>query len=59
MRKAYTMGKRILAEDASISVLHGSSYSGVRPTVLLAKKYKKPSLITVHEVFGSLWSRWK
>ncbi len=59
MRKAYHLGKQILWENPSIDIIHGSSYSGVRPTVLLAHKFKKRSVVTVHEVFGKLRNRWK
>lgn len=47
------------SRDHGITHIHASTYSGVWPAVLLARRYQLPSVVTVHEVFGLLWYRRK
>ena len=42
-----------LSKDADI--IHTTTYNGAFPAILVSKLRKKPCIITVHEVFGSMW----
>lgn len=45
--------------DEEISLIHTSTYGGAIPASLLAKIFHKRVILTVHEIFGKLWIRYK
>lgn len=58
MRKAIKKWKKILREN-DIDVIHGSTYGWAIPAAVLAKKFNKKVILTVHEIFGKLWFKYK
>lgn len=58
MRKAVRKWKKILKEN-EIDVIHGSTYGWAIPAAILAKKFGKKVILTVHEIFGKLWFKYK
>ena len=59
LRYAFRKGQQLLREDKSIDFIHTSTYGGAIPAALLAKRFGKKVIITVHEIFGKLWYRYK
>ena len=58
MRKAVRKWKKILKEN-EIDIIHGSTYGWAIPAAKLAKKFDKKVILTVHEIFGKLWYKYK
>jgi D-inositol-3-phosphate glycosyltransferase len=48
-----------LCRDKNIDFVHSSTYGGAIPAWFIAFFTKKKVVLTVHEVFGSLWSVYK
>ena len=46
---------RILPYVGKFDIIHTTSYNAALPAWLAAKIYRKPSIITFHEVWGDLW----
>lgn len=58
MTKAVRKWKKILKEN-EIDVIHGSTYGWAIPAAILGRKFNKKVILTVHEIFGKLWYRYK
>ena len=56
--KSVRIWKKILEEN-EIDVIHGSTYGWAIPAAILAKKFDKKVVLTVHEIFGKLWYEYK
>lgn len=46
-----------MAKEAD--VIHTTTYNGAFPAWLASKIYRKPCVITVHEIFGNLWGEFQ
>jgi glycosyltransferase involved in cell wall biosynthesis len=46
-----------MAKEADI--IHTTTYNGAFPAWLASKIYRKPCVITVHEIFGNLWGEFQ
>lgn len=58
MRKSIKKWKKILKEN-KIDIIHGSTYWWAIPAAILAKKFGKKVILTVHEIFGKLRYKYK
>lgn len=58
MIKAVKLGKKILNKN-TVDVIHASTYGGGIPASILWKKFDKKVILTVHEIFGKLWFKYK
>ncbi len=58
MVKSIGLWKKILKEN-NIDVIHASTYGGAIPASILWKMSDKKVILTVHEIFGKLWYRYK
>ncbi|HKL44130.1 MAG TPA: glycosyltransferase family 4 protein [Candidatus Absconditabacterales bacterium] len=58
MIKSISLGKRILKQK-KIDIIHASTYGGAIPASILGKKLKIKVILTVHEIFGKLWFKYK
>lgn len=56
--KSVRVWKKILKEN-NIDVIHGSTYGWAIPASILGRKFKKKVILTVHEIFGKLWYKYK
>lgn len=56
--KSVILGKKILKEN-NIDIIHWSTYGWAIPAAILGKKFKKKTILTVHEIFGKLWYEYK
>jgi glycosyltransferase involved in cell wall biosynthesis len=52
-------GIKVLRRYSDISLIHTSTYWGALPGFILSLLFRKKVLLTVHEVFGSLWYVYK
>jgi len=52
-------GIKILRTHKDISLIHTSTYGGAIPASLLGKLFHKRVILTVHEIFGKLRTRYK
>ena len=52
-------GMQILRSFPSIQLIHASTYWGAIPASLLGMLFRKPVLLTVHEIFWKLRNRYK
>jgi len=59
LRHSYHKANEILKNDKTIDYIHSSTYGAAIPASLLAKKYQKKVILTVHEIFGKLRYRYK
>lgn len=55
---AINLWKKILNKK-NIDVIHASTYGWAIPASILWKKFNKKVILTVHEVFGKLWFKYK
>ena len=52
MRKAIQIGNKIFSDKKSdIDIIHASTYGAAIPASILAKKFNKKTILTVHEIF--------
>lgn len=58
MMRAIKIGKKVLEEN-KIDIIHASTYWWAIPAAILAKKFDKKVILTVHEIFGKLWYKYK
>ena len=58
MSKAVRKWKKILKEN-EIDIIQGSTYGWAIPAAILGRKFNKKVILTVHEIFGKLWYRYK
>lgn len=58
MIKSLFVAKKIF-ENNQIDVVHGSTYGAAIPAAVIAKKFNKKIILTVHEIFGDLWYFYK
>jgi len=58
MCSAIKLWKQILRNN-NIDVIHASTYWGAIPASILWKTFNKRLVLTVHEVFGNLWFKYK
>ena len=56
--KSVRLWKKILKKN-DIDVIHWSTYWWAIPAAILAKKFNKKVILTVHEIFGKLWYKYK
>ena len=56
---ALIKGIRILRNKKDIALIHTSTYGGAIPASILGKIFRKRVILTVHEIFGRLWKRYK
>ncbi|EKD25130.1 MAG: glycosyl transferase group 1 [uncultured bacterium (gcode 4)] len=56
---ALIKGKKILKKNKDISLIHTSTYGGAIPASLLGKMFHKRVILTVHEIFWRLRTRYK
>lgn len=59
MRYSYLKAKELLMSDPSIDIIHSSTYAAAIPSSLVARRYRKKVLLTVHEIFAKLRYRYK
>jgi len=52
-------GRNILKKNKTISLIHTSTYGGAIPASILGKLFRKKVILTVHEIFGKLRTRYK
>ena len=58
MRSAIKLWKQILRTN-KIDLIHASTYWWAIPASILWKTFNKKVILTVHEVFGNLWFKYK
>lgn len=58
MFSAISLGTKILKNN-NIDLIHASTYWWAIPARILAKKFGKKVLLTVHEIFWNLWFKYK
>ncbi len=58
MIKSISLWKRILKQK-KIDIIHASTYGWAIPASILWKKLKIKVILTVHEIFGKLWFKYK
>ena len=58
MWSAAKIWKKIFEEN-NIDIIHASTYWWAIPASILWKKFNKKVILTVHEVFGKLWFKYK
>ncbi len=58
MRSAVKLWKKIFKEN-NIDIIHASTYGWAIPASILWKIFNKKVILTVHEVFGKLWFKYK
>lgn len=58
MWSAIKLWKKIFKEN-NIDIVHASTYGWAIPASILWKKFDKRVILTVHEVFGKLWFKYK
>lgn len=56
---ALIKGISIFRHHKDISIIHTSTYGGAIPASILGKIFRKRVILTVHEIFGKLWNRYK
>ena len=60
MMKAVKLWKKILNNKKyNIDIIHASTYGWAIPASILWKKFDKKVILTVHEIFGKLWYKYK
>ena len=59
MFRAFFLGRKILKNHVDIHVIHTSTYGGAIPASLLGKLFHKRVILTVHEIFWRLRTRYK
>lgn len=55
----FRKGIQLFKTFPEISAIHTSTYGGAIPASLLGMLFRKPVLLTVHEIFGKLRNRYK
>ena len=60
MIKAVSLWKKIFKNlNNNIDVIHASTYGWAIPASILWKMFNKKVILTVHEIFGNLWFKYK
>lgn len=60
MWQAIKLWKKILNNKKyNIDVIHASTYGWAIPASILGQKFNKKVILTVHEIFGNLWFKYK
>jgi len=59
MFRSLIKGIKIFKVHKDISLIHTSTYGGAIPASVLGKIFHKRVILTVHEIFWKLWTRYK
>lgn len=57
--KWFVKACEVLRKNKNIKIIHSSSYTSAIPASILAKIFRKKSVVTIHEIFGKLWKELK
>jgi len=52
--KWFVKACEVLRKNKNIKIIHSSSYTSAIPASILAKLFRKRSVVTIHEIFGKL-----